>query len=220
MLHHPQAALTGAQLRGAWRTGRSLGASCPQGSARQGARAKQAWGGGQRLSHSSTALASQNTRWRRSERWWLVRKILLPQAKVWASYCIMVLFQGGGSCGCISTELWRRRRRCWFTASEQKSPMEQKLSMAEGPFPAQRSPYLPDLQTIPELCSWDLSGGRSAGVLWDSAQLARLRSGYSQGSQEVLLLLIYTRQLSCLANTDKVIWGGKAKPARCLLGME
>lgn len=48
--------------------------------------------------------------------------------------------------------------------------MEQKLSMAEGPFPAQRSPYLPDLQTILELCSWDLSGGRSAGVLWDSAQ--------------------------------------------------
>lgn len=57
----------------------------------------------------------------------------------------------------------------------------------------------------------------SSGIL---LRLARLRSGYSQGSQEVLLLLIYTRQLSCLANTDKVIWGGKAKPARCLLGME
>lgn len=62
-----------------------------------------------------------------------------------------------------------RRRRCWFTASEQKSPMEQKPSMAESPVPAQRSPYLPDLQKIPELYSWDLSGGRSAGILWDSA---------------------------------------------------
>lgn len=33
----------------------------------------------------------------------------------------------------------------------------------KAPVRAQRSPYLPDLQTIPELCSWNLSQDKSAG---------------------------------------------------------